>query len=114
MRSPISRVEVGEVGQHLAQVVMVRLLELVLDDDLAPEPVIAVEIEAEGADPLLALLDAHLEVEDVVEVIDVVLQPDGEIAVLPLPDFPQRHSLDLPDVHVVKIAPPAPGIYQSV
>lgn len=77
------------------------MLELVLDDDLAPEPIVALNVESEGADPLFALLGAHLEVEDVVEVINVVLQPDVEIAVLPLPDFPQRHLLDFPDVQIV-------------
>lgn len=68
---------------------------------LAPKPIAALKVEAEGTDPLFALLGAHLEVENVVEGINVVLQPDGEIAVLPLPDFPQRHLLDFPDVQIV-------------
>ena len=46
-------VKVGEVGQDLAEVVVVGLFELVLDDHLAPHPIVAVEVETERAYALL-------------------------------------------------------------
>lgn len=90
----------GKVGEDFAQVIVIRLLELILDDDRIPRFVLADEVATEAAGRLLSLRIGELEVERIVENVNVLLELRREVVGLVRPDVAESLSLDLSD-HVV-------------
>ena len=79
-------VQAGRVGQELAEVTVVRGLELVLDDRrVAGLHLLAVQIHRERADTLLAGRELDLEADRLVELVDMIHQPGRELVRLVRP-----------------------------
>lgn len=86
-----------EIREELAEVVMIALLELVLDDHRTTVFVFGDEVDTEGAHGLLAFDTAELKAGSLVEDIDVLFQPLGEVECFVLPHLPQCYTLDSSD-----------------
>lgn len=86
---------------------MVRLLELVFDDDLRTGFILADDIDREVAGRLLAPGVRERDVETVVQDIDVFFQPAREVQRLVFERLAKRDAGDLLD-HVVSLPPMSP------
>jgi len=78
----------------LAQVVVVGSLQLVVDDDRPPGIVLSNEVNAERACCAFALDVRKRDVENVVQNVDVLLEPGGQVVRLVPPHIPQRNTFD--------------------
>ena len=84
------------------------MLELVLDDHRTTVLVFGNEVDAEGADGLLTFDTAELKVGSLVEDVDVLLQPFGEVESLVSPHVTEAHTLNS------SIICPTPGGSSSI
>ena len=76
---------------------MVGLLELVLDDDRSTNTILSDHIDGKGTCGLLDLRVRKTKVKLIIQDVDVVAEPGGEVGSLVSPHFAQRDSLDLAD-----------------
>src|SRR6266545_2406473 len=91
------RISHRRIGDELAKMVVVRPLELVFDDDRSARLVLGHEINVERASSLLAPGAHEGEAANVVQDIDVLLQPSREVVRLVLPNLAERDALDPAD-----------------
>ena len=82
---------------------MVGFFKLIFDDDLSAIGVLTIQVEAKGSNGFLPLFNGDVEIKGLVEVVDVVLQPHGEIGVFAAPNLPQRNMSNLSDLHPDKV-----------
>jgi len=87
-----------EVGDQLAEMIVVTSLELVLDHDGVAGLVLADEVNVEASSRPFALDVADGDAEGVTENICIVLQPRREVERLVPPNLTEPYPSDLPDV----------------
>jgi len=93
------RLHGDQVGDHLAEVIVVRSFELVLDDHHVAVPVLSHEVDPEVAGTLLPLNVREGDVDLLRDHVHVLLKPAGEVERLVLPDVTKGKSLNLSDRH---------------
>lgn len=96
------------IGNDLAQVVVICVLELVLDDDLAPRAnLLRVDVNVEGPNGRLCLNELQLNAHGRAQHVEVILlgEPLGEVQRLMRPDLAQFDRLELIEVVLLHGAP---------
>jgi len=73
--------------------VVVALVQLVLDDNRVARLVFGYQIDAERTGSLLSIGAGKIQIQELIQNIDVLLEPSAEIKRLVLPHFSQRNTL---------------------
>lgn len=90
-------VEDRKIGKNLAEVLVVGLFELVLDNDATSVFVFREKVGTEVPSALLPLGRREVYTDHLAEGIDVFLQPRREVVSLVLEDIPSRETMKVSD-----------------